>query len=1495
MTDRSYVAQHALYALPRHALNLLLTCMGHARIRFQWEPVPSYGVIVQAWVRHLEVQDSIRYLLLLDGTGKHDEPKSVKQLEEAEAPLGSVSCFVSIENLLLDCCATEFEQAAQSWTIEADERFSQISSDMVRMLASFCLVGCLLGDCLSSQSSPRHTRLFRSTEDLVSALAAFLGHEDCEQGLVDIALEMIHPFLPRKSLLDTAFIGPSMLQLFLKVGKVLQQRRDTINEPSSRHDPDSMELDSDFASQRSRGRNEMAEMDFPRQDISASATMLSFRLNVWAHLQLLSCKLESSRGLMHETASLHSFLNKISSLKKHEFLACRWFLKKLTSTENLFSRADADQLLVYLAEEYMEDSDYDRCEVALGICLEAMTGLADFWCRDLADNLTDIGATMYQWFINVVVDHGITSPSTQRRTADLLHKLLKVQHDYAKRQSLPSVRTSFLNVLGGGDMTVKFYVARQLPEFFGLIVLRKHESIFEDVMSKLPNDADCSAGIALRLFVFALLGSSWYTVLRRCVYHIFETPGLIPEAIEYATYCLSMIAKALKLAGPRDLLRLFLPQILYTWFESQKLQSVAYSIFDYQDLKSFLLDVQEEAVGQLVMRGDDEEVAILAEMVGVTLDDLVSRWFSKVAAYSIARDICLPPAGTPGQYVGAEMRIRKRLGKDHFLSLINSTFAEILAVFFNCLDEEQQVERAFTRYPQFQYAETLLRQIKGLGSSESALPVMQQPCFRAKYLLDEIEHVCRRTGHDATRIWTPPLFVFILRSLLDSIHPALGSLHACSVIRRVRILVCVGGDVALQDYPLEMLLHSLRPYLTDPHCAEDTIGLVQYLFAAGKIYLTQVPSFVAGISLSILGSLPVFLDSSPDKTSQQTQFQATKTKAETFQTWFGSYLDSYTPPSISRTSEGAFRNILRCVRRVGAHGSARRGTNESDLLRELLEDETAGRHLLSRPSYNLAFSLLCREFQRPHSFRDDFLGDDTQSRLNAVTIWKSCQRSGVGHSYLLWAGRVLGRAYATSGCVPRDLLVEFELYRVKEYAHSSNPQASGPTAALLRLLRDQLLSDDRFEVSLAEKTLQRIMLRLLRLGGISECQQVLPVSLLTSMSWQDHDAPDIRLPVPSKEPVQQAAGPAGSDLSFEQWIRQLGVALAYAAGDDAVVGALPGILSSITGFAERAFPYILQVILLQDLERAQTLRNEISEGLKYWLRTCSSRSTAHVKLILTALLYLRTQSMPREVTKADRERWLELDYHEAAEAARKCKMFKTALLYIEIYFSQAARTSRRSSSTRFPEPTSLLLEIFKSIDEPDSFYGVGQQADLTSIIDRLDYERDGPKSLSFRGAHYDSRLRQGNRHSLDTTGLIRALGYMDLSGLSYSMLEHQGVRGASDERTESMYQAARKLEQWDLPSTTSHMGEEARIYRAFQCLNNTSDRGILAAQLDSEFLGVMNQVVQESHSSLSIQMLFRTLAVLTEIDEVTTSEDRRELQETWQRFLSRSDWMHVGR
>ena len=1369
-----------------------------------------------------------------------------------------------------------------------------INPDTVRVLSCLCIVSYAVSSCQTIRDTRKIDFLRTNTAKLRKLLSDCIESQSDRRGLIDALFVSIGtslgPLNERDEELSLLHSGAiAMAQGFPQEfwGQISLTDGQSVD-----LEYDMLDMDEDFESQGSHARVDKATTDIAHNEIVAATDISAFRHSTSARICYIATRSTEGGGSDRVPSS---FITYLTSLRPSELLSCRNILKDIVGPALRMSRVDAGILLEHLADQLLKSYDFERCEVAMGVCLDVMTGLGDMWTTVDTSLLSDCGAAMYEWFIRIALSKGIASPHVHICISSMLQRVIKVRPDYAKSLSLPSARTSLFSVLEEGNIAVKYHVGRNISEIFGLFVLREHDAILEDVINSLPSERDWSEGIALRLLALAHLAAAWSTLLRRCVYAMFETPGHIHEATGYAKHCLNHVSRSLGLSNSQQLFRLFASQIIYTWLETQDIRSIPYAIFGYNSLANLLRDIQDEVVGQVVMRCHETEATQLEEDLKQPLEKLLDASFGKAAAYSIARDVAVPPS-QDGQISGADTRVRKILGKDRYTALLTTEFPDVLVVFFKAMDQEEHIAKGFQKHPTYATAYKAYQRIIAAGVSTTVLPANQQPSFRAGFVFDEIEFLCRRTSYDTDTLWSPALYVYVLRRLLDTIHPALGSLHACSVLRRIRILTCMAGTTALQDYPLEMALHALRPFLTDIQCADDAIGLVQYLLEYGKPYLESAPSFLAGVAVSTLASMRAFLNSTQESTTQESHFRATMTKAHAFHSWFGLFLDRYTSPQMTGASEQSFKAIMRASLNIRTSGNARKGTYESDLLMGILEDRRSGRNLLNRPAQELILGLLCAAFEVPSDFHDDVLGDDEQAAAFAPTVWETCQRQMYSQSYLTWTARVLGRAYASTGQMVGGMVREISSQLVENtQMDNDSVKYDSSRSAVLRTLRDALLTDDRTHVGVAERALQLVVSK--SQGGelLVEVGEVLPDSLVKALVWNPYNCP-LGLWSASQQPRLQESVRFDAHIPASLWIQRVCIALASGATDDPLLGALPQLLATITDLPERAFPYILHLVLLREAEGMQNARRIVSEACQTWLKACDESTTPHVKILLNAILYLRSQNIPNESNKADRDRWLELDYTQAGAAAANCGMFKTALLFVEISSSEAARASRRSSAVKIDVPTDLLLHLFQNIDDPDSFYGVQQPSSLSTMMDRLAYENAGFKSLSFRGAHYDSEMRYLKRpDNSDEKGLLRVLDTLDLNGLSHSLLTNQLMAESGLDATDAMLQTARKLEQWDISVPMVQPTHAGTIFRAFQSLNSTSELSIIRASVDDEFLGIVRQLLDGRSVRLSVHVNLGALAVLTEIDNVLASTTSEQLEETWIGLDSRNPWMYTER
>ncbi|KAL1966845.1 hypothetical protein VTN77DRAFT_3810 [Rasamsonia byssochlamydoides] len=1482
ISDRIQAAQIALFARPVNILDLLLSCTNRSTSPRSVQFRGPAGPISRAWFRHHQNRDLTEYLFTFDD---HSVLKAIWHAEETFLSLEPPFRSDPNDGIVTELLQAKTDAFSQAWRALREEKLHHITGDVVQILASSCVVTAIFIECLPQPHGARVQELRKSSRRLWREICEYVSSG--EDTTVQACLDILSPIISSAPCLKDPDdpVSRALDDLASPLIKTLEERRHSQGSESFPLEPEAMDLD-DALSIRNETTVQDSVIGLNRECVPIFSDIIAFQRCLTIQLSIFH--LGGAHVSENGDSAQTSLISYLRTFNETDVLSAQNFLPKVFSDTSELTRTNVLDVLEHFAETCLQSYRLERCEGAQCLCIYLMTCFVDFWTTEESDDLHDSASDLYAWFIQVLVEKRKASPRVLIALTELLERVINSNPAYSMAEDGPSSRTSLFYILQEGDMSVKFSVAKLIPNIFGRFLLRDHEAIFNDVLESLPKDPDWNEGIALRLYALAQLASRWHTLLRRSIYHIFETPGQVPESARYARKCLRDVSNALKLRDAKEIFQLFSPQILYTWTETQSITSMPFTIFGYSSLKEMLIDAQDELVGQIMMRANDQDAIELSKCLGSPFADLLAESFHKAEAYTIARDISIPPS-QDSQPKGVESRIKKQLGTDQFVRLVEIKFPETVATLFKSLCQEEQIERAFAKRSNFRFAADNLRRITEKSASSALLPASQQPSFRARYLLDELEFLCKRAGYDLETMWTPALVSFVCRTLLESIQPALGSLYACSVLRKIRILVCLAGPVIVQDYPLEQLLHALRPFLTDFHCSEDALGLFWYLLEAGKPYLIEHPGFVAGIAVSTLVSLRDFLTSLPESTTQESQFRTVLSKSQEFREWLGDFLENYRPSNLSDDVEQSFRRMIRSSQKCSTAGNAVKGTYESELLLELLQDRSSGRNLLNGSVSDLVLSLLCRGFQMPSDLHNDVLGGDEDAAKSTVAVWQTIQNGISEKEYRLWAARVIGRAYAATGQISEQLLREQDTELFKAPVRITDPFLASKVT-ILHILCGILFNSNRSYLGLVERTLQLIVSKIASYPELEHCEQAIPPSLLKALVWTPYHCPDIRLSF--SEVSNSASWPSWDPkLSAAEWARDLALSLAVAAANDPVIGPLRKILYTVPDLATRLLPYILHDVLLSEIEGDQTSRQKVSEVFGEVLQNVEETTVPHAQIVINTILYLRNQPKPHETTIVERDDWLDVDYSQAASAASRCRMHKTALLFIEIQASRAASGNRRSSMVKYSPPPGLLHDIFRAIGDPDLFYGIQQDATLESVMEKLDYESAGYKNLLFQSAQYDSDVRlKGNGN---TYGIIKALNATNLQGVASAMLSAPSNSEGRTASLDSLLSTAMSLQQWDIPVPPSHPSATGVLFKAFQNLNTSGDKDEVLIFNNECFLEILDRLTDKNRSVTSLRDSMRALGLLSEVDDVLRSTSSEQIEQMWERMTSRKAWLQA--
>ncbi|KAI0408791.1 phosphatidylinositol 3 [Xylaria palmicola] len=1488
--DSNFISFYSMHVFPLHIANLVRAACGDNELLLSDVSQTIAGPVAETLLLLRERESVVKYLLLLeDGAsslGPRGDDGNLPQ--QATAILRDSASALATTKLVAELFYTKLEEVGtlcSAWAKKA-EGSSFITSERLQSVVS-CLV---LGTLILPQLKAVNTRQSQETEDIVfrilNDLNKALPISPESQNLYERLFRTIRAYMPKLTGSDLSRLSgdfPYLHRLFAEISTNLQQR---VDQRSSIQENDAMDIDDEFESQASRSSTSSNTIDIPRKESLLVFQASSFCSDTKQRLLLLQQLYEDPAqiGLIPIL-----FLDGFLELSDREILLCRCFIGELFSSGSIINPDDAQRVIKRIGL-MIGRMAFSSCEVALNICLGLMESFMEIWSDGDSELSSPVG-DLYKHYIKRGLSSNLLSPNVQRTLARLLLRLAQVGEKFPQTVGMDPPNTSLLGILENGSLLVKFYIGSRLPSIFGRYVLKVHEDMFINILENLPSSNVFLEGIALRLFVLGEVAREWPTLLRRGIYHIFETPGKVPSSKDHAAYSLKRIAATLKLDDPKQLFDLFASQLLYTWLDEGTIEDIPFEIFGFPNLESLLRRSQSDIVALMAMRAQDEALVTLAATLGTTPVQLVQHNFSKALAYCMAHDISMPK----GEYhQSGESRLRKLLGRETFLECVYLNFADIIGTFISLIDQEDPIERAWARDEEFVDAAQIMASIKQCGHSEVVLGANQQPTFRSKYLTREIALLCSRTEYECSSLWNPALVVAVARRLFSSIHKALGPLHACSVLRKVRVLICLAGSHAWTSYSLEMLLHSIRPYIVDTECADDALGMGQFLLERGYEALSKSPSFLAGYALTTLASLRVFLGISQSSTTQESQFKATMSKAQRFHSWFAKYLDTYVSSALEDgIQKDAFKAITESAAHVRTSGNAEQGTHESRLLLEILQDEDGGAGLLSAASRKSALEMLCYHFTMPATSSIDLVRSDEDSQLLAKAVWRSCKTQRLSDEYLAWAGRVIGRSFASSGEIDNDLLRESQLSKYCRDAQGESASEQG----LLGLLQALTADGDCTKAGLAESALRTIVSEAAAQSDnalLLACEKIMSGQLLQASDWSPY-----RTPPSDNMPVAVSKDDSifsPDSIQKSNWAERITVCLVQNAPGSIILTALIPILMNVEGFAKEAFPYIIHLILLIERKSQQSARRKLSGALKQWFRMDSLIAKDNVTLLVNAILYLRTQHLPGENSIADRMQWLELDLALASSAAAKCGMYKTALLLMELSSSEGTRSSRRSSAVRTQEPTGLLLDIFENIDDPDAYYGLSQMSSLTNVLARLEYEKDGIKSLAFRGAQYDSHIRKGDSTAiLDSQSLVGTLGSLGLSGLSYALLQNQQSLDSASSAVDVTFDTARKLEIWNLPVVGSTSNPSAAIYKAYQAWNQAAELATVKRMAWTGFSQLIRNILADDISTTSLRNHLGVLAVLTEFNDTVDVASSADLEQLLETFNNRSHWMKSGR
>ncbi|KAF2767686.1 hypothetical protein EJ03DRAFT_390336 [Teratosphaeria nubilosa] len=1363
----------------------------------------------------------------------------------------SLTPRMACESLILNHFTSELHAMISNWHRQFQEvsHMYAMSKDMFGSLCTTVCISAAVAHRHNFKDGRRQTHVQGLLDKLLECIRDYATRQICERDKIEILLLCSSQMLGGLHIDGSEQYAASSCERVIcqHISKVLSARRRMADLSEHDEDDDLMDLSDNFDSQDSR----MTKVGMP------------------------------ANGLTNPRSTL-------------------FVLAKLSMLKICLNASDAYKLMDHIAAEdgILNSYAYERSEVALGAVLDIAGSLTQLWTSVDDEGLHDLGLDYYDFFMRSL-KKGALAPDIQRRLASMLLKICQVNTEYGGNTPFGSARSTLFKLLNDGTVATLYSLSTQIPEIFGQYVLELHEELFDDLQRNLPDDEGWVEGLAMRLMFLGRIACAWHTVRPQCVYYIFESAGRVKRSEPYAAQCVKDLSADLQFDSGRRLFELFAPQLIFTWLEQHTVNDLPFAAFGYKSLNELLERNQAEVTAQVILRGKQDAMHMLSTTLSLTNEDLAKGAFAKCLAYTMSEDVRLASIGKSKDQQPAthESRLRELVGGKHQLSALAAAhFPTIVGQLFLSMAGNDE-EKWLGRQAEYSSACAAVKEVKRISHSSRAVARTQEPSFKSTLIPDQLARLCRRVGRDQFQLWTASSFALTARVLLDAVNDALGPLHTCLILRKLRTLICMAGDFALHGFAAEMLVHALRPLVRDSECADDALGVLQYLLNASQQYFKiEGLAFVSGEICLMVLQMHEHCDTVQEVTTQESQHRVTVQKMTAFQTWLVQYLDRCCP-----NDRGSQRRLAGYLGGVRLPWNARKGSQESGLLLLLL-DQFVGERMLYEQHADEALKLLASRFEAPSSLYEDCLSRDDIAAHYSESLWRLMQQSHSSEAFISWAARVVGRAYAATGSRPHQL---------NNNQHDPTAETDGDALKssqrrITNSLVNLVLSSSRSNAGLADWTLREVMSICASTGSADaalEFKNLLPPVIIDvadegSFGYSPSLAVKHAGPDPDHRKLTSALE-VKPGLSDKEWAIEVAVALCQWTYPIPLLLALPSILQSVDGLAIQLLPWIMHIVLWREADDEPIVQSRLSSAMMAHFTSKDESLLSRQRLLIRWLLYVRAQKRPGERTIVDRLEWLEIDAMASAEAAARCGLPTAALLLAEsippVPITQSnRRASGRASmvplaSVQIPE--SLLLSIFKQVEEPDSYYGVPQPPSLSAVLERLDYEGDGFKSLMFRSAQLDTQMRTAHRPSLtDSSGLMRSLSVLNMHSFEYALLS--GPMNGSAQTGEDMLEAARKLQQWDIAPPEAVDGSSASTFAALRELSRASERQPAADRLRSLLIRLVSG---GNAGSLPTLDWCAALAVLTELNDVVDSTSEEAYCSLWENMQNRVAWMETAR
>lgn len=999
----------------------------------------------------------------------------------------------------------------------------------------------------------------------------------------------------------------------------------------------------------------------------------------------------------------------------------------------------------------------------------------------LDSSVTNLVMQLYRWVVKVTINRELSSGSARIATAKLLQRVADFDINFGdddKQQTKAGLL--LIKMLRDQDIGVKFHLAINIGATFLRFPFVDRIDVYHDMVENLESDEMFSEGFALRAYSLMQLALASDDIRRAAMVNLLEL-GKFASCKLIVESCFVQIADRLYQGGLANLFFQNSSQFICSWIDfDEDIYQFPFHAFGFPDFDTWTTGVKDELVSQLINadRWDDatnlfRRTDKFENILISCLPRIVSYYYLKTTGSE--RETCVSD------------RCKAALGSGLYQSTLISNFAKCLAILVERLDDKTLNGEDFASIGLVSSSSTL--SLIALPDPGPSYPETRQPCFSMLNVITAIEQLRQTLKIPLKQVWDAPKTIFVVRHLVDEAITASDTTIVISSLRRIAFVLCIADSTVNAGYPFEMLLFGLRNFIDSPAACKTALQIVKFLLSQGESYIIGHPDRLRQIVTVLLPRLQALSSTVPENPHCVYDFY----------NWLAGLVQITSP------GHDILNNTLLLLEFMNKAPESKTGS-VGQMVERLVEEDS---DLWST-----------KELQQ---FALDLLSSNTvvfNERLSSIArLTAHFLDSDSVRNYLesskLWLGLGLGT-------ISRDIRFSISEYKPKELFS----MVSGADDSCSATIFGELCKFMRLDCNISGLLEQA-------LRDVSNT----PEYCIPKTSWSDqslmiylssnHIPPKVDLPDRLQFPPPSEVE-AWTNLAhgFASWYKGLACSLAQHLQAPLFLALVPALDFSLE-FCQAVFPYLVDQYRIQ-----KYYDGSITNIFNAILRTTSAAAQDYLRLIIRIILFLRERSAESH-DKRRQPLIDEIDYLRAAGAAVTCKMYKTALMFLEIAGKQGLRQSDTLAQR-------ILSDVYRGLDDPDMAYALTQNATRTwnDLLDVYKLHNERAMMNDLRRARLRTKVESGVIPSFDDDDLRAVADYVRQNGypLKFEGIAESESNNKVDEHSSvSLYKSAWRLGIWDLPALPKSKDSDTLIYSVLYQL--------VRSKSPAQFFPVLNSAI----------------------------------------------------